>query len=207
MNAYLAPYTPAFLPTGNVPREVTTFLEAAGFHHTARHCAAVAEEARRLAVVFDADPQAAETAGWLHDASIVIPLSQRVDLAKNLGLEVLPEEQELPMILHQKLSAVLAAEVFQVTEPAILSAVACHTTLKAHSSRLDQVVFLADKIVWDQGGKPPYLEYVLRGCQQSLEAGVLAYLEHLWQQRDRLPVLHPWFVAAYGELSGGLSGT
>ena len=71
----------------------------------------------------------AENAGWLHDISAVIPEARRLDYARQWHIEVLPEEATAPILLHQRQSAVLAAEVFGVTDPAILSAVGCHTTL------------------------------------------------------------------------------
>jgi HD superfamily phosphohydrolase YqeK len=108
----------------------------------------------------------------------------------------------MPMILHQKLSVVIASDIFGVTDEAVLSAIGCHTTLKANASPLDKVVFIADKIAWDQPYTAPFLEGVLASLEQSLDQAVLHYLHYLWQQRDTIPVIHPWFVAAYEQLKG-----
>ena len=54
-------------------------------------------------------------------------------------------------------SKALAKQVFEIVDDAILSAICCHTTLKANPSLLDKTVFLADKIKWDGAGQPPYL--------------------------------------------------
>ena len=89
----------------------------------------VAAEAGRIAALVGADLDAAEVAGWLHDVSVIIPSEQRAVIAEQLGIDVLPEEAIFPMIIHQKLSAVLAREIFQIEDAAILSAVGCHTTL------------------------------------------------------------------------------
>jgi len=127
----------SFQPSGNIPHDAATFL---GMHHLPqiiRHSAGVAAEAARLAARFGVDGGQAETAAWLHDISAVIPTSQRLESARGLGIAVLPEEAACPMILHQKLSAVLAADLFSVTDPAVLSAIACHTTLKPGASPLD----------------------------------------------------------------------
>lgn len=173
-------------------------------HHacpgTLAHCAAVAAEARRLAACYSLDEDCAEQAGWLHDISAVVPLADRVALAQALRFEILPEEMALPMILHQRLSRAFAQELFGIQDSEVLSAIACHTTLKPDASPLDKVVFIADKIAWDSHGRPPYLDAVLSGLERSLDAGVCGYLDYLWQQRDALPVVHSWFVAARRQL-------
>jgi HD superfamily phosphohydrolase YqeK len=63
---------------------------------------------------------------------------------------------------------------------------------------LDKVVFLADKIDWDQPGRPPYLddlEEALYGMP-SLDAAVKVYCDYLWEHRDEAFVPHPWFIDA-----------
>ena len=186
--------------TGDIGPDVTAFLLHHGRPETAEHCKNVAAEAKRLAAQFGADERLAQTAGWLHDVSAVIPNEQRVQIAHQLELEVLPEEAAVPMILHQKLSAVMAHQIFGIMDKAALGAIECHTTLKANAPLLDKVVFLADKIAWDQSYTAPFLEGVLAALEQSLDRAVLHYLHYLWQQRDTMQVVHPWFVDAYKEL-------
>ena len=50
----------------------------------------------------------------------------------------------------------MAQTWFGCFDPAVLSAIGCHTTLKANPGPLDLLVFLADKLAWDQPGGPPY---------------------------------------------------
>ncbi len=186
--------------TGNLRTDVAAFLTGRGFPKTAGHCAAVAAEARRLAARFGEDPARAEAAGLLHDISAPIPGAERLVTAEAWGLDVLAEERAYPMILHQKLSAVIAREAFRVTDAGVLSAIGCHTTLKAGASRLDKVVFVADKIAWDQPGDPPYLDEILAAIERSLDAGAFCYLDYLVQRRATLRVAHPWMLAAWAEL-------
>jgi predicted HD superfamily hydrolase involved in NAD metabolism len=187
--------------TGDMRTDMQTFLIYHGCPKTAGHCGWVAAEAKRLAARFGVDESQAEIAGWLHDISAVFSHGQRPQIARQLGVEVLPEEDEVPMIIHQKLSVVVARDIFGVMDEAVLSAIGCHTTLKAKASVLDKVVFVADKIQWDQSGNPPYLAGLLSALEQSLDQAALYFLEYLWQRRDTLPVVHPWFVEAYRQLS------
>lgn len=192
--------------TGDLARDVPAVLRARGYPRTAAHCAAVAAEAARLAARWAADVQAAAAAGGLHDIGALIPTGERVAVARAWGIAVLPEEAALPMILHQKLAVPLAREGFGVQDAAVLSAIGCHTTLKPDAALLDKVVFLADKIAWDQPGQPPYLADLLAALERSLDAAVCVYLRHLWEQRATLPVVHPWLAAAYRQLCAADAG-
>ena len=195
------PFVSSVALSGCVRPDVTAVLLHHGYPRIAGHVARVATEARWLAARFGADEAQAETAAWLHDVSVVVPNEQRAGICHALDIDVLPEEAEAPFILHQKLSAAIAREIWGITDDAVLSAISCHTTLKADASLLDRVVFVADKIQWDQPGTPPYLESLLAALDQSLDAAAFCYLAYLWQQRGRLRVIHPWFVAAYRQLS------
>lgn len=192
-----------FESTGNVPHDAVRFLELNGHTETAQHVAQVAAKAGELADRFGVNREAAGTAGFLHDISAVIPNARRIEVARAHGLEVLPEEEKLPMIVHQKLSSLLARELFGVQDAEVLSAIGCHTTLRRDASVLDKVVFVADKIAWDQSGTPPYLGDLEAALDHSLDAAACVYLESLWRQRERLPVLHPWAEAAYRQLAQG----
>lgn len=98
-------------------------------------------------------------------------------------------------------TVVVAREIFGVSDEAVLSAVGCHTTLKVDASPLDKVVFIADKLAWDQPGVPPYFDEMKAALDVSLDAAALVYLQFLWDRRDSLRVVHPWMAAAYSQLS------
>ena len=115
--------------TSDVRTNIEALLIHNGCPETAEHCMAVAALASQLAERFGADPSKAQRAGWLHDISALIPISQRLEVAQHWQLEVLPEEASAPMLLHQRLSAVIAKDLFGVKDTSILSAIACHTTL------------------------------------------------------------------------------
>ena len=186
--------------TGQIPEDAAAFLKSHTMVKTSRHCADVAALSRTLAQRFDLNAGLALQAGWLHDISAVIPNEDRVWYARELGVDILPEEMKLPMILHQKLSRVFAREIFSVRSTAILDAVECHTTLKRSAKPLDKVIFVADKLAWDQPGTPPYAKAMYQALHQSLDAAVCVYLEFLWDQRETLPVIHPWLVDAVQDL-------
>ena len=178
--------------------DVSAFLLAHQQKHALAHVSRVAAEAVRLARRFGADTEKAEQAGLLHDISVVIPNNRRLEAARRWGLDVLAEEEVFPMLLHQQLSGVLAREVFKIWDEEVLSAIACHTTLRSNATKLDMVVFVADKVAWDQAGQPPYLEELSAALDTSLAQAASVYLEYL---REHLSgPLHPWARDALREL-------
>jgi len=78
----------------------------------------------------------------------------------------------------------------------------CHTTLRAGSSLLDRVGFVADKLSWDPADAPYHADLVA-ALGQSLDEAVRCFLEWTWQERARLPVVHPWLREACKEFCTG----
>jgi predicted HD superfamily hydrolase involved in NAD metabolism len=191
--------------TGDVLQDVPLFLNHHRCSNTIQHSQQVAFEAQRIALSASVDSKKAEIAGWLHDISAVFPAPDRAIIARKLGLEVLAEEDRCPMIVHQKLSRLMAWEIFDVTDPLILDAVGCHTTLRAHSTTLDKVLFVADKIAWDSKGTPPYATALQAALDESLDHAVRYFLTYLWERRQSLQVIHPWLREAYQALPSTLS--
>ncbi len=203
MNPLLAALGANVPLTGSIPRDATAFFAHHQAQHTIGHSARVAAAARSLAEHHAVDPAAAESAGWLHDISTVIPNSERIAYAEAWGIAVLPEERQVPMIIHQKLSAHMAQHLFKITDPAILSAIGCHTTLRAGASLLDKIVFIADKIKWDGAGDPPYIAGLEAALHRSVDAATAWFLAYLWERRATLLVIHPWLAEAYAEVATG----
>ena len=85
-------------------------------------------------------------AGLLHDCAKCIPNDKKLKLCRKNGIEVTPFEEKAPFLLHAKLGAWMAEHEYHVSDPAILSAIACHTTGKPDMSLLDKIVFIADYI-------------------------------------------------------------
>lgn len=190
-----------FEKSGNLARDVSVFLRLHNRAATIRHSGNVASEARRLAVRFGMDQESAASAAWLHDISIIYPNEDRLVVAKALGILPLPEEEAFSLIIHQRISEIMAREIFGIKNTSVLSAVGCHTTLKKNASELDKVLFVADKIRWDQEGSPPYLNKILSALEVSLDMAAFSYLEFIWDKRDTLKIIHPWLREAYMQLA------
>lgn len=167
------------------------------------HCIKVAQESKQVAIRFGYSPEVAELAGWLHDIGTIIPNEEKIAVAQSYGLEVLEEETQFPYILHQKISMAMSQDIFGISDVELLHAISCHTTLRPNSSLLDKILFVADKLSWDQSDAAPYLKEMRRGLETSLEEAAKIYLTHVWRNRMHMKVVHPWLAEAYQELKNG----
>ncbi|MGH0599274.1 bis(5'-nucleosyl)-tetraphosphatase (symmetrical) YqeK [Bacillus mycoides] len=187
----------SFTPTGKIENDIKAFLLKYNKEFTYKHSIRVANEARKIAGIFSEDEEKAAIAGCLHDISAIFPNEERIAVAEKFGIEILQEEREFPMIIHQKLSRVIAKEIFKIEDEEVLNAIYCHTTLHKHATKMDLVLFIADKLEWDQIGTPPYLINVKKALGNSLEHAAFVYISYLWERKDTLKVIHPWLEEAY----------
>ena len=199
MHALLSSLVLEFTFCGSTPEDAAAFLIHHSYPHTADHSSQVAHTAAQVARQFDADPDGAFLAGWLHDISAVVPNAQRLQAAQQLGLEILPEEETVPLLLHQKISAVMARQLFGVEDEQVLHAIGCHTTLHPQPATMDLVLFVADKLAWDQKGTPPYAARLKTALTHSLEEAAWVYQDYLWHS-GKIKIIHPWMQASYQEL-------
>lgn len=185
--------------TNDLKKSITEFLELNNCLDTISHSIEVANYAKDISCRYSIRSELAEVSGLLHDISAVIPNNKRIEVANILGIEICDEERKLPLIIHQKISKVIAQDIFKINDTSILSAIECHTTLKKEPSKLDLLLFVSDKVKWDQGGNPPYLEGLLYNLDKSLEHSALYYIDYLLQ--NEIKVIHPWLKDAYEYLN------
>lgn len=137
--------------------EIRSWLQQRLSPHRYTHSLGVAAAARELAERFGADPEQAELAGLLHDAAREWRPGELFEAAERWEIPVGYLEEMAPMpCLHGPLGAQLAAETFQVTDAAILGAIAHHTMGRERMTLLERVVFLADTIEPNR----PALDYI-----------------------------------------------
>jgi putative HD superfamily hydrolase of NAD metabolism len=175
----------------NLESNIADFYRQTNTLSTYRHCLDVAKEAIKLDNWFKEDLY---IAGLLHDISAFIPTSCRLEVSQALNIPILEEEQESPLLLHQKLSAYIVKKCFKINDAKTISAIKCHTTLKGNFTDFDLALFLADKIAWDQPGIPPYLSKLETSLNSSKEAAALVYIDYLFN--NGIKVIHPWLRSA-----------
>lgn len=108
------------------------------------HSLCVADEARRLAVKWGADPDKAYTAGLLHDILKNTKPDRQLQILEDFGILLDNVEKCSPKLWHAKSGAAFIERVLGVDDPAIVSAVRYHTTARVGMTPLERVLFLAD---------------------------------------------------------------
>lgn len=146
--------------------------------HTLKHVEAVADTAVALANIYGLNMEKVRIAALLHDISAIMTPQEMYLFAKEHQWEMDPAEEKFPFLLHQRFSKIIAQEAFHIVDPDILGAVECHTTLKKNAGKYDKVIFLADKISWDQKGIPPYYDLVKAKAQDSLDEACFLYIKY-----------------------------
>ncbi|HBC4465145.1 TPA: bis(5'-nucleosyl)-tetraphosphatase (symmetrical) YqeK [Enterococcus faecalis] len=179
--------------------EIKQYLVSKNCEKTYYHFMEVGEYAYQLGEKYLTSPEKVSIAGYLHDISAIYPNNQRINVAQKYGIELNEAEMAFPMIIHQKISKSIAKMDFGIEDNEILSAIECHTTLKKNYSDIDLVLFVADKIKWDQEGKPPYLDGLLQALNCSLENAAYFYIDYIL--KHDIKVVHPWLWDAYNQLN------
>ena len=159
-------------------------------HKRYRHTLGVMYTAASLAMAHGEDMHAAGVAGLLHDCAKCIPDKQKIKMCRERGMELSAYELENPFMLHARLGAVLAREIYGVTEEGILSAITWHTTGKPDMTRLEKIIFIADFIEpWRDQAKNlaevrPLAFKDLDECMYVICRDTLTYLKEKGAQID-----------------------
>ncbi|MCP3775776.1 bis(5'-nucleosyl)-tetraphosphatase (symmetrical) YqeK [Paenibacillus sp. MZ04-78.2] len=187
--------------TGEIKQDIEIFLINHNEESTYHHTLSVLNESVRVANIFGVDIELATQAALLHDVSKVIPKTDMMRIAQESNIKILEDECHYHRIIHQKLSKDMASKIFGCTNTDVLEAIECHTTLKAGANILAKVLFVSDKISWDLPGDHPYQEAMRSKLENlDLDGAALVYLDHVWGQRDKLKLVHPWLIEARDEL-------
>ncbi|MBR5773943.1 MAG: bis(5'-nucleosyl)-tetraphosphatase (symmetrical) YqeK [Clostridia bacterium] len=108
------------------------------------HSLAVADEAKRLAEKYGADPDRAYLAGLLHDIMKDAPRSEQLEAIRKSGYKMNQVEQSEPKLWHAIAGACYIEQQGLCDDSEIISAVRCHTTGKASMTLLEKILFVAD---------------------------------------------------------------
>lgn len=174
---------------------IRTRLSDYRFHHSM----CVAQEAKRLAEKYGADPNKAYTAGILHDIMKDTDKDAQMQVLGDFGVVLDEIEQRSPTLWHARSGEVFLRNILGVTDEEILSAVRYHTTGRAGMSRLEQVVFTADFTSADRDY--PDVAVIRSLAEESLTAAIRYGVEYTIRDLiDRGRTVHPDTLAVYNEI-------
>lgn len=110
------------------------------------HTYGVMYTAAALAMRYHTNVESAMLAGILHDCAKSVSDQEKVNLCKEYGLTITPIEQENPGLLHAKLGAAFAEDIYGITDPEVLDSIIYHTTGRPGMTFLDKIIYIADYI-------------------------------------------------------------
>jgi predicted HD superfamily hydrolase involved in NAD metabolism len=185
--------------TGDIEKDVYRIFQEHNCQEVAEHTKTAANAARQIASRFGLNEESAYIAGVLHDIGNIVPKEDRVNFCNAFDIEVLEEEKIAPVMLHSKMSKIIAKGIFGVDDE-ICNSIACHSTLKANAEKLDLVLFVADKISWDSKYNKEFIGEMLKGLDISLECAAFAYIKYIC--KSQVEVIHPKTIEAFKYLEG-----
>ncbi len=167
------------------------------------HVRRVEAEALRLADKHGVDPERARVAALGHDLARAAGPDELLSLAAAWGPEPDDVERAAPILLHGPLSAYILRNHYHVDDEEVLAAAAWHTTARAGMSKLEKLLFIADKVEDDKVARQPGWRAVKELSETDLDAAVLRFLDvHIGRCLETGWRIHPRSVAARNELLG-----
>lgn len=108
------------------------------------HTVSVADEAKRLALIWREDAEKAYIAGLAHDIAKEISGNEAVAMLAEFGYTPDETERLNTALLHGPLAAYMAEAKFGIKDRDILNAIRFHTTGRPDMSVLEKIIFVAD---------------------------------------------------------------
>ena len=161
------------------------------------HTIGVMYTSESLAMRYGVDMTKAAVAGLLHDCAKCIPNAQKMKMCKKNDIEISEMEEKNPSLLHAKLGAFLAEDLYGVEDPEILNAIKWHTTGKPDMTMLDIIIYMADYIEPNRD-KAPNLKQIRKLCFENIEEALYQVLEGtLSYLSDRPDMIDPMTKISY----------
>ncbi len=149
------------------------------------HIRRVEEEAVRFAALHGVDEERARLSALGHDLVRHKKGQELLDLAAAYSLTPDAVERASPILVHGPIAAAMLARDYGVEDAELLAGVDCHTTARAGMSKLEQVLFVADKVEPHKLAREAALAEVKQLAQDDLDAAVLCYLDYNLEQAIR----------------------
>lgn len=133
-----------------IKKELEKVLPLKRYEHTL----GVEYTASCLAMRYGADMDKARLAGLLHDCAKHLSSEKKIECCAKYGMFVSEYEKKNPELLHAKLGACFANDLYGIDDPEILSAITWHTTGKPNMSLIDKIIYIADYIEPNRNNAP-----------------------------------------------------
>lgn len=124
----------------SIEKDISKNLSTKRYYHSL----AVAGMASGIAMKYNINTKKAYVAGLLHDYAKEYDSELILDIANKNNIQLSLVEQKSPTIIHGKISAIKAKEIFNIEDEDLLNSLRYHTSGRLGMSDLEKIIFLAD---------------------------------------------------------------
>ena len=165
------------------------------------HSCNVSKEAVKLAKLYGADVQSAETAGLLHDIAKDMQGPAQLQIIEKYSIILDNVESAAPKLWHAIAGSLIIKNELGIQDQDIINAVRYHTTARAGMSLLEKIIYLADFVSADRtfAGVEQLRTAVYRSLSEGLRASLDFSIDELMTKGSPL---HLDTVRARNELLG-----
>lgn len=160
------------------PEEIKAIYEQLGKQlngYRLKHTLLTVREAVELAYIHGVDTKKARLAAILHDC-VKFDVPVMIQYAEKHGFEITGEELMNPYLIHSRMGAMAAEKDYGVKDPEILNAIARHTLGSGDMTKLDKVIYLADKL--EPSRQYRKIDTLKKIAAKDLNAAVIAVMKH-----------------------------
>ncbi len=142
-----------------------------------QHSLGVEEVACDLALIHGYNMEKASVAGILHDCAKNMTDQQLVMECEKNHIPISDIERKCGFLLHGKVGAILANEMFGIEDKEILDAITYHTTGRPGMTLLEKIIFTADYI--EPYRRPlPRINEIRENAYSNLDLAIYMILEN-----------------------------
>ncbi|MDU5081564.1 HD domain-containing protein [uncultured Tissierella sp.] len=186
-----------FKTTGDFKKDIESYFLMHDKLDKYEHTLDVVRELHNIEKQFGPIEQGSEIACYCHDLGRVVDNDEIIEFCMENNIEITDEEKQMPSILHQKISSIIAETVFKIRDENILNAIRYHATSRRQPSNMEIEVLLADKLSWKEEGYEKLVNEIRETLKYSREKAILHYLTDLELNKETLPLYHKDSREAY----------
>ena len=163
------------------------------------HSLCVADEAKRLAKKYGVDENKAYLAGLLHDITKNSPQNEHLKIFSDSAIILTDIEKNALKLWHAISGAAYVANVLNIKDSEIISAIRYHTTAKENMSAFEKVLYIADFTSADRDYDD--VDVMRDLSDKSLEDAMKYALNYTIRELcDKNAAIHPDTFKAYNEI-------
>lgn len=163
------------------------------------HSLCVADEAKRLAILYGVDAEKAFFAGLLHDITKNATENEQLQMFEEFGIIADSITKNSHKLWHAVTGAAYIKNILGITDEEVLSAVRYHTTAKRGMSLLEKILYLADFTSADRDYED--VDVMRKKVDISLDDAMrYALCYTIKELADKQVAIHPDTFEAYNEI-------